>query len=51
MSLLLSAQTGEQITPEQLLGTEKEALAEKTAEAERAAKKLLRKMKKAGLRT
>lgn len=47
--MLLSAQTGRSVTPAQLLGTEEEHAAEREAQAQRDVKKLLRRMKKAGL--
>ncbi len=49
MSLLLSAQTGEAFTVAQLLGEEAQDLASREAEAEKSVKKLMRRMKKAGL--
>jgi len=49
MSLLLSAQTGEQVSIAQLMGEEAVDVAGRTAEAEDAAKLLEKKMKKAGL--
>lgn len=49
MSLILTAQTGSVVTPSQLLGNEAEERASKQAEAEKAAAKLMRKMKRKGL--
>jgi len=49
MCLHLSAQTGTEITPAQLLGTEGEEKAERIQDAQKSLQKLERKMKKAGL--
>ncbi len=49
MSMHLSAVIGKPVTTAQLLGTEKEELALRKAEAEKEAAKLLKRMRKAGL--
>ena len=49
MSLLLSAQTGTVVTPEQLLGTEDEVNAGKLSQAERDMAELEEKMRAAGM--
>ncbi len=49
VSLLLSAQCGEEVTADQLLGREKETKVARMQEAQQEVKKLLRKMKRNGL--
>ena len=49
MAMHLSAQTGEQFTPEQLLGREDKEKAEQLREAQASLVELKRKMSKAGV--
>lgn len=49
--MLLSAQIGKPVTAAQLLGEEKEEFGQRATEAEAKAKQLMRKMKKAGIRS
>ena len=49
MSLLLSAQTGEAVTPAQLLGEEAQDKASKVAEGEKAVAAAMKRAQKAGV--